>query len=156
MLDGHGPVATDGHPAEGRPRAPLRRNPPLPVPTFLAQAIEKVAWHANEGHHIVLVSGTLLPLARRAASAMEAELAARGITVTIRVLATRLEELDGRWTGRILGPAMVGEAKARAPPTSKQGGKESRHGLPGSWRQRGRRAEHSSGWRSGIWRHRVR
>ena len=45
---------------------------------------------------------------------MEAELAARGITVTIRVLATRLEELDGRWTGRILGPAMFGEAKARA------------------------------------------
>jgi len=114
ILDEHGEGDTDGHSAEGQPRAPLRRNPRQPVPTFLAQAIEKVAWHANKGHQIVLVSGTLLPLAQRAASAMEAELAARGITVTIRVLATRLEELEGRWTGRILGPAMFGEAKARA------------------------------------------
>ncbi len=28
--------------------------------------------------------------------------------------ATRLEEIDGRWTGRILGEAMFGNAKARA------------------------------------------
>lgn len=111
ILDEHGEGDTDGHPAKGRPR---RGNPRPPVPIFLAQAIEKVAWHANEGHQIVLLSGTLLPLARRAASALEAELAARGVKVTIRVLATRLEELDGRWTGRILGPAMFGEAKARA------------------------------------------
>src|SRR5258708_39835550 len=45
---------------------------------------------------------------------MEAGLAARGITVTILVFATRLEEIDGRWTGRVLGEAMFGEAKARA------------------------------------------
>jgi len=114
ILDEHGEGDPDGQPAEGQPRAAWQRNPRQPVPVFLAPAIEKVAWHANQGHQIVLVSGTLLPLARRAASAMEAELAARGITVTIRVLATRLEELDGRWTGRILGPAMFGEAKARA------------------------------------------
>ncbi len=62
----------------------------------------------------MLVSGTLDPLARGAARALEAGLAARGIAATIRVFATRLEESDGMWTGRILGKAMFGEAKARA------------------------------------------
>ena len=104
----------DGHQARGQAAAPPRRNPRLPVPTFFAQAIATVAWHAEQGHEIVLVSGTLEPLAREAARAMEAELAARGITVTIRVFATRLEEMDSAWTGRVLGEAMFGEAKARA------------------------------------------
>jgi hypothetical protein len=34
--------------------------------------------------------------------------------VAIRVIATRPEEKDGKFTGRILGEAMFGEAKARA------------------------------------------
>jgi len=104
----------DGHRAEGQASAPPRRTPRLPVPTFFAQAIEAVAWHAKEGHEIVLISGTLEPLARGAARAMEAELAACGIAVTARVIATRLEEKDGKFTGKILGEAMFGEAKARA------------------------------------------
>jgi HAD superfamily phosphoserine phosphatase-like hydrolase len=104
----------DGHQAEGQASAPPRRNPRPPVPTFFAQAIERVAWHAKQGHEIVMISGTLEPLARGAARAMEAELAAHGISVTIRVFATRLEEMDGTWTGRILDEAMFGEAKARA------------------------------------------
>ena len=115
--EGDGNVSSwhkDGHQAEGQASAPPRRNPRLPVPTFLAQAIERVAWHAKQGHEIVMISGTLEPLARGAARAMEAELAARGITVGIRVFATRLEEMDGAWTGRVLGEAMFGEAKARA------------------------------------------
>jgi alcohol-forming fatty acyl-CoA reductase len=103
-----------GHQAEGQALAPPRRNPRLPVPTFFAQAIEKVVWHAKQGHEIVLMSGTLEPLARGAARAMEAELAARGITVAIRVIATRLEKRDGKWTGRVMGEAMFGEVKARA------------------------------------------
>jgi len=86
----------------------------LPVPRFFAQAIERVAWHARQGHEIVFLSGTLEPLALAVAQAVEANLEARGITVTIRVLATRLEERDGKWTGRVLGEAMFGEAKARA------------------------------------------
>ena len=85
-----------------------------PAPTFFQEAIERVAWHAKQGHTIVLVSGTLEPLAQAAARAIEGELARRGIVVAIRVCATRLDELDGRWTGRILGEAMFGEAKARA------------------------------------------
>jgi len=104
----------DGLQAEGQASAPPRRNPRLPVPPFFAQAIERVAWHAKQGHEIVMISGTLEPLARGAARAMETELAVRGITLTIRVFATRLEAMDGRWTGRVLGEAMFGEAKARA------------------------------------------
>ena len=104
----------DGRQAEGQASAPPRRNPRLPVPAFFSQAIERVAWHAKQGHEIVLISGTLERLARGAARAMETELAARGITVTIRVFATRLEEMDGRWTGRVLGEAVFGEGKARA------------------------------------------
>ncbi len=104
----------DGHQAGGQASAPPRRNPRLPVPTFFAQAIERVSWHAKQGHEIVLLSGTLEPLARAAAGTVEAKLAARGIGATIRVTATRLEERDDRWTGRVLGEAMFGEAKARA------------------------------------------
>ena len=103
-----------GHQAKGQASAPPRRNPRLPVPAFFAQAIERVAWHARHGHEIVLISGTLEPLARGAARAMEAELAARGIRLTIRAIGTRLEEVDGRWTGRILGEPMFGQAKSRA------------------------------------------
>ena len=103
-----------GHQAQGQASAPSRRNPRLPVPTFFPQAIERVAWHAKQGHEVVLISGTLEPLAREAARALEAELAAHGTIATIRVIATRLEEAVGRWTGRILGEAMFGEAKARA------------------------------------------
>jgi HAD superfamily hydrolase (TIGR01490 family) len=104
----------DGHQAGGQASAPLRRNPRLPVPTFFVQATERVAWHAKQGHEIVLVSGTPEPLARNAARALEAELEARGIAVTVRVRATRLEEMNGIWTGRILGDAMFGKAKVRA------------------------------------------
>jgi HAD superfamily phosphoserine phosphatase-like hydrolase len=103
-----------GHQAQGQASSPPRRNSGLPVPGFFSQAIERVAWHAKQRHEIVLVSGTLEPLAREAARILEAELAARGIAVAIRVCATQLEEVDGKWTGRVLGEAMFGEAKARA------------------------------------------
>jgi len=108
----------DGHQAKGQSSVlrsrKAQRHPRLPVPTFFAQAVATIAWHVKQGHGIVLISGTLEPLARRAALALETELAARGITVTIRAIATRLEEKGGRWTGRVLGEAMFGKAKARA------------------------------------------
>jgi HAD superfamily hydrolase (TIGR01490 family) len=84
------------------------------IPDFFLDAIKRIAWHARQGHAIVLVSGTLEPLAEEVARALEAELAACGLFVEIRVCATRLEEEEGRWTGRIIGDAMNGEAKARA------------------------------------------
>jgi HAD superfamily hydrolase (TIGR01490 family) len=103
-----------GHQGQGQASAPLRCIPRLPVPVFFEQAIERAAWHGKQGHEILLISGTLDPLARGAARAMEAQLAARGITATIRICATQLEEIDGTWTGQVLGEAMFGEAKARA------------------------------------------
>jgi phosphoserine phosphatase len=41
-------------------------------------------------------------------------LAVRGIAASVGVCGTQLEEAAGRWTGRIIGDAMFGEAKARA------------------------------------------
>jgi len=86
----------------------------LMAPSFYPEAIENMAWHAERGHLIVIVSGTLEPLAERAARGLEAEVDRRGLATEIRVCATRLEEKNERWTGRIVGEAMLGEAKARA------------------------------------------
>src|SRR5271163_99928 len=83
-------------------------------PSFYPEAIDRVAWHAERGHFLVIVSGTLEPLAGRAARSLEAELRERGLATTIRVCATRLEVERARCTGRFLGVAMFGEAKARA------------------------------------------
>jgi HAD superfamily hydrolase (TIGR01490 family) len=78
------------------------------------EAVERVAWHAERGHLIVIVSGTLEMLAGRAARLLEAELLGYGLASKIRLCATRLEEENERWTGRIVGEAMFGEVKARA------------------------------------------
>ena len=80
---------------------------------FYRSGIERVAWHVAQGHAIVLVSGTLTPLAQCAATVLALRLALRGLSGSIEFCATRLEEVDGRWTGRIVGEAMFGEAKAR-------------------------------------------
>jgi HAD superfamily hydrolase (TIGR01490 family) len=84
------------------------------VPRFFPAAIDQVVWHAKQGHGIILVSGTLAPLANELAVALVVRLAVRGIEASVGVCATRLEENDGRWTGRIIGDAMFGEGKARA------------------------------------------
>jgi HAD superfamily hydrolase (TIGR01490 family) len=81
---------------------------------LFGEGINRIAWHARQGHAIVLVSGTLEPLAEEVARSLEALLFEERISCAIRVCATRLEETEGRWTGRIVGEAMNGEAKARA------------------------------------------
>jgi alcohol-forming fatty acyl-CoA reductase len=86
----------------------------MAVPRFFRDAVERIAWHAEQGHAIVLVSGTLAPLAQEMALALVVRLAVRGIAASVAVCATRLEQHEGRWTGRILGEAMLGDAKARA------------------------------------------
>lgn len=86
----------------------------LAVPRFFPEGVDQVAWHALQGHAIVLVTGTLAHLAQEMALALVVRLAVRGITASVAVRATRLEQRDGRWTGRILSEAMFGEAKARA------------------------------------------
>jgi HAD superfamily hydrolase (TIGR01490 family) len=85
-----------------------------PVRSFFPQALDRIAWHAAQEHSVVLVTGTLAPLAQEVALALVLRLAIRGITASIGVCATRLEETGGRWTGRILGDAMFAEAKMRA------------------------------------------
>lgn len=89
-----------------------RRQARMPVLLF-PEAMERMAWHAERGHLLVIVSGTLEPLAQRAARAIETELEARGLRSAIRVCATRLEVKNEAWTGRIVGEAMFGEAKSR-------------------------------------------
>ena len=84
------------------------------IPRFFSDGVDQVAWHARQGHAIVLVSGTLAPLAQEMALALVVRLAVRGIAASVEVCATQLEESNGRWTGRIVGEAMFGEAKARA------------------------------------------
>jgi HAD superfamily hydrolase (TIGR01490 family) len=84
------------------------------VPRFFPDAVEQVAWHAMQGHAIVLVSGTLAPLGAEVGLALTMRLAVRGIAATMAVCATRLEESEGQWTGRIAGDAVFGEAKGRA------------------------------------------
>ena len=100
-----------GHQAQGQASAPSRRNPRLPVPVFFEEAIERAAWHGRQEHTIVLLSGTLEPLAREVGRVLEAALAERGIYCELHVCATRLEEVGRKWTGKILGEAMFGEAK---------------------------------------------
>jgi fatty acyl-CoA reductase len=86
----------------------------MAVPRFFPDGVDQVAWHARQGHAIVLVSGTLAPLAQEMALALVVRLAVRGIAASVEVYATRLEESNGRWTGRIIGDAIFGEAKWRA------------------------------------------
>jgi phosphoserine phosphatase len=45
---------------------------------------------------------------------LRTDLAKRNLVPEIHVCATRLEEKDERWTGRVLGQPMFGEAKAIA------------------------------------------
>lgn len=103
-----------GPQVEGQASMPPRLIPRWPVPRFFDDGVERLAWHAMQGHAILIVSGTLEPLANAATRAIETELATRGIDAGIRVCATKMEEKDGKWTGRILGEPMFGKAKARA------------------------------------------
>lgn len=68
-------------------------------------AVERVEWHAAEGHPIFLVSGTLLPLAQAVC---------RFLSVPATPLGTAPATSDGRWTGEIVGEAVCGPGKARA------------------------------------------
>ena len=82
--------------------------------TFFSEGIERMAWHAKQGHALVLVSGTLQPLAMLAARALDAELRGRGCATVVHAHGTRLEEAGGQWTGRLADEALAGAAKARA------------------------------------------
>lgn len=82
--------------------------------SFFEEGIARLMWHARQNHKIVLVSGTLEPLARLAAMAMECELEARGVPVRLTVCAARLAEERGHWTGYLAGEGVYGPAKTHA------------------------------------------
>jgi len=82
--------------------------------SFFEEGIDRIVWHAKQNHEIVLLSGTLEPLARLAAMALDRELQSRGIRIHPWVCATQLAESRGCWTGRLIGEAVSGPAKARA------------------------------------------
>jgi putative phosphoserine phosphatase/1-acylglycerol-3-phosphate O-acyltransferase len=84
------------------------------LPCFFPAAIERVCWHALRGHAVVLVTGTPAPLAALVQGALERELVWRGVRTEVHALATELETLRGRWTGRVCGRPMFGEEKAAA------------------------------------------
>jgi HAD superfamily hydrolase (TIGR01490 family) len=107
---GNNGLGSDG----GEPPRQVSGRGRMTVPRFFPYGVDQVTWHAQQGHSIVLVSGALAPLAQEMALALVVRLAVRGIAASVAVCATRLEENDGRWTGRIVGDAMFGEAKARA------------------------------------------
>jgi alcohol-forming fatty acyl-CoA reductase len=94
--------------------APANLFGPAGIPVVNETAFERLTSHALQGHAIVLVTGALAPLARNFALQIIIKLAARGITASVGVCANELEEVGGRWTGRIIAEPMFGEAKARA------------------------------------------
>jgi HAD superfamily hydrolase (TIGR01490 family) len=81
---------------------------------FFPDAMRRVAWHASQGHSVILVSGTLDLLAQQVALALTLRLAMRGVTAKIGVCATRAERIDGRYTGKIIGAANFAEEKMMA------------------------------------------
>jgi phosphatidylglycerophosphatase C len=68
-----------------------------------ADVLERVTWHRDQGHEIVLVSASLASYLRPIAARL-------GIGT---VLATELEVVDQRLTGRLAGPNVRGHEKVR-------------------------------------------
>jgi fatty acyl-CoA reductase len=73
-------------------------------PRLFPAGIERIARHHAQGHRVFLVSGTLGPLACAVG---------RRLPGPIEVCASELETCGGRWTGRLAGEHLRGEAKAR-------------------------------------------
>jgi len=88
--------------------------PDLWIPEFFPAAIQRIWWHILRGDEIVLVTGTLDPLAEIVKTALERALLWRGVEKQFAVLATRLVTGHECWTGGIEGTPMFGEAKRKA------------------------------------------
>jgi HAD superfamily hydrolase (TIGR01490 family) len=74
---------------------------------LFSDALAMVDWHRRRGHAIVLISGTLAPLARAVGTLLAGD-------DEIFVRATELECNGDRWSGRVKGEAIFGPAKERA------------------------------------------
>lgn len=72
-------------------------------PRVYADAIRQIQWHRERGHKIVFVTGGADFVVKPFADWMGADL-----------IAARLEEMDGKFTGRLIGEPLIGEGKARS------------------------------------------
>jgi phosphoserine phosphatase len=84
------------------------------VPEFFPGALHRVWWHALRGDRIILLTGTLSPLAKIVEAALARELLGRGVETRILALSTRLAARKATWTGGLDGVPMFGEAKSVA------------------------------------------
>jgi len=71
---------------------------------LLIEGINRMRWHLESGHRVVLVTGTLAPLARAMA---------RHLPYGVEIRATELEIRNGRFTGRLSGAHLSFEEKER-------------------------------------------
>jgi fatty acyl-CoA reductase len=71
---------------------------------LLIEGINRMRWHLESGHRVVLVTGTLAPLARAMA---------RHLPYGVEVRATELETKGGQFTGRLSGAHLSFEQKVR-------------------------------------------
>jgi alcohol-forming fatty acyl-CoA reductase len=74
---------------------------------FFSEALAILDWHRRRGHAIVLISGTLAPLAHAVGTLLAGD-------SEIRVRATELESDGDRWNGHVSGDAICGPAKEKA------------------------------------------
>jgi HAD superfamily hydrolase (TIGR01490 family) len=74
---------------------------------LFSDALTMIDWHRRRGHAIVLISGTLAPLARAVGTLL-------ADNAQIFVRATVLEFNGNRWSGRVAGEAICGPAKETA------------------------------------------
>lgn len=84
------------------------------LPEFFPGALHRVWWHALRGDRIILLTGTLSPLAKIVEAALARELLCRGVETRILALSTRLATRKASWTGGVDGVPMFGEAKSVA------------------------------------------
>jgi HAD superfamily hydrolase (TIGR01490 family) len=71
---------------------------------LLIEGINRMRWHLESGHRVVLITGTLAPLARALA---------RHLPCGVEIRATELEMKNGRFSGRLSGAHLSFEQKVR-------------------------------------------
>src|SRR5258706_9469927 len=79
----------------------------MTAPRFFPEGVNQVAWHARQGHAIVLVSGTLAPLAQEMALALTLRLAGRGIGASVAGFGAAAGEKERGRAGGGVGGARV-------------------------------------------------
>jgi len=71
---------------------------------LLIEGINRMRWHLDSGHRVVLITGTLAPLACALA---------RHLPYGVEIRATEVEIKNGRFTGRLSGAPLSFEQKER-------------------------------------------